>query len=130
MVSSQFLPAHIDAGAGLDAEIGRAVGYRMRVLTDNLGFRRQVFDRLGGFDEELARGEDLDFGWRAIDAGYEPQTVSGAVVHYRSQWRTRTVVNRGFTDGQAGPALYVRNSGEVCAGHRLRRLGTLSSQPR
>jgi glycosyltransferase involved in cell wall biosynthesis len=106
---SQLLPAHVDAGAGLDTEALHAENYRMRVLTGNLGFRRAVFDRLGGFDEGLARGEDLDFGWRAIDAGYEPRSVSGAVVHYRSQWRTGAVIRRGFADGQAGPALYLRH---------------------
>ena len=84
-------------------------GIAASVLAGNLGFRREVFDLLGGFDEQLPRGEDLDFGWRAIDAGFEPRTVPDAVVHYRAQWRPLAVLGRGFTDGQAGPALYVRH---------------------
>jgi len=109
---SQLLPAHLKtSGFWFDAKTSSSEYHRPRVLTGNLGFRREVFDRLTGFDEELLRGEDLDFGWRAIDAGYEPRFVSGAVVHYRSQWRTRLVLTRGFIDGQAGPALYLRHRG-------------------
>jgi glycosyltransferase involved in cell wall biosynthesis len=107
---SALLPARVkNSDPRFDAEAWNTEYHRPRLLTGNLGLRREVFDRLNGFDEELPRGEDLDFGWRAIDDGYVPRVVSGAVVHYRSQWRTRRVLSRGFIDGQAGPALYLRH---------------------
>src|SRR3984957_3905010 len=109
---SQLLPPHLKtSGVWFDDEVWSSEHHRPRLVTGNLGFRRDVFDSLTGFDEALRRGEDLDFGWRAIDAGYEPRFVSDAVVHYRSQWRTHRVLARGFIDGQAGPALYVRHRG-------------------
>ena len=104
-----------------------AESYRRRVLTGNLGFRREVFDRLGGFDERLPRGEDLDFGWRAIDAGYEPRSVSDAVVHYRSQWRTRAVHPPWLRRraGGAGPVCSPSGLGHgTAAAPRGRRRGT------
>jgi len=53
----------------------------------------------------------VDFGpvHGAIEAGYEPQIEPAAVVHYRLHWRPGRVLGRGFVDGQAGPALYVRH---------------------
>jgi len=45
----------------------------------NVAYRRTVFDRVGYFDERLDFAEDVDFAWRAIDAGlrlcYEPRAV-------------------------------------------------------
>jgi len=109
---TQLLPAHISGEVHPVAADETILGdHRRRVLTGNIGFHREVFDRLGGFDQGLPRGEDLDFGWRAMDEGFEPRSVTGAVVHYRAQWRTRAVMHRGFVDGQAGPALYLRHRG-------------------
>jgi glycosyltransferase involved in cell wall biosynthesis len=107
--TTQLRPPQFPAPQVDEDELEHAEGYRRRVVTGNLGFRREVFDRLNGFDEGLPRGEDLDFGWRAIDAGYEPRVVPDAVVHFRSPWRGRALFGRGFADGGAGPALYVRH---------------------
>lgn len=49
-----------------------------RTFTNNMAFRREVFDALGGFDERFADGEDCDFGWRAEDAGFGFVHASGA----------------------------------------------------
>jgi glycosyltransferase involved in cell wall biosynthesis len=50
-----------------DLEDGARV---FRAVTCNMAFRREVFDAVGGFDERFADGEDIDFGWRAEDAGF------------------------------------------------------------
>ncbi len=49
-----------------------------RTFTNNMAFRREVFDAVQGFDERFADGEDCDFGWRAEDAGFGFVHVSGA----------------------------------------------------
>ncbi len=90
-------------GAGADA-LGR-----IRLLTGNCGVRRELFDQLGGFDAELNRGEDLDFGWRARRAGCEICHVAGALVHYRPQARLADVARQGLADGRCWPALVVRH---------------------
>jgi GT2 family glycosyltransferase len=37
----------------------------------NVGYRREVLERIGGFDESFPRpfGEDVDLGWRAVELG-------------------------------------------------------------
>ncbi|MCC4249434.1 glycosyltransferase [Microbacterium testaceum] len=49
----------------------------------NCGFRRDVFDRIGGFDELIFGGSDeIDFFWRASDQGYTLVCVPDAVITY------------------------------------------------
>jgi glycosyltransferase involved in cell wall biosynthesis len=96
-------------GRGLDAAPVLDLHNRVRILTGNCGFQREVFDRVGGFDETLRRGSDLDFGWRALAAGYEPRFVADAVVHLRPRRHLTGVARQAFADGQCWPALYVRH---------------------
>ncbi len=46
----------------------RREGFRL-VTTRNMILHRRVLDRIGGFNEELATGEDTDFAFRADQAG-------------------------------------------------------------
>ena len=50
----------------------------------NLGVRRTLHDRVGGFDEDhLGAGEDVDYCWRLQQAGAELYFEPRAVVAYR-----------------------------------------------
>lgn len=60
------------------------------VPTANLAYRRDAFERYGGFDDEMELGEDILFNWRMVSAGerilYDPAI---AVTHLnRTGWRT------------------------------------------
>jgi len=50
--------------------------------TCNVAYRREVLERLGGFDEGFRHpyGEDVDLGWRAREAGHRTAFCPGAVV--------------------------------------------------
>jgi GT2 family glycosyltransferase len=57
--------------------------------TCNIGYRRTVLEGLGGFNEAYGHsrggapnGEDLDLGWRALEAGYECGFAADAVVRH------------------------------------------------
>ncbi len=56
--------------------------------TANLFVTRELFDRVGGFEEWLrpwrgkALAEDVWFGWRALRAGARPAFASGALAHH------------------------------------------------
>ncbi|MGN6475389.1 MAG: glycosyltransferase [Mycobacteriales bacterium] len=57
--------------------------------TCNIAYRRKVLERLGGFDEAYGHsrggapnGEDLDLGWRALEAGFECGFAAEAVVRH------------------------------------------------
>lgn len=65
-------------------------------LVDNLafaGYRRHVFDWVGGFDEELVRNQDDEFNYRLRRKGLrlwmmaDPGSVYEARGSYRSLWR-------------------------------------------
>lgn len=57
---------------------------------NNLFFRRDVLERTGGFDEDIAHyGEDCAAGWRAMEAGFERAFCPEAVV-------THPLEQRGF----------------------------------
>ena len=57
----------------------------------NLGFRRSVFDALGGFDPDFVQGggDDIDFCIRANAAGFELGYAPDGVVHYRFRAESR-----------------------------------------
>jgi GT2 family glycosyltransferase len=50
----------------------------------NLAFRREVFEKLGGFDEDFreAAGEDMELAWRVARAGCRVRFAPAAVVHH------------------------------------------------
>lgn len=48
-----------------------------------IGVSREAFEAVGGFDEELHRGEDVDLCWRVQLAGFRCELVPDAVVYYR-----------------------------------------------
>ena len=50
------------------------------VVTCNFAFRSEVLARIGPFDERLAYGSDVDFGWRLVDAGLPTVIVDGATM--------------------------------------------------
>jgi len=67
-----------------------------------LGFRRLVFDAVGGFDERLlSGGEDTDFGVRAGVAGFRAEFLADAVVWYRFREDALSAYRQGRSNGRA-----------------------------
>jgi cellulose synthase/poly-beta-1,6-N-acetylglucosamine synthase-like glycosyltransferase len=46
------------------------------------GYRREVLERIGTFDEEIGVGEDDELNWRVIKAGYKILFLSGVEFFY------------------------------------------------
>lgn len=53
------------------------------LVSANMGVRRSWFERVGGFDTTLIRGEDIGFSWSLLDNGVELSYAPQAVIHYR-----------------------------------------------
>jgi GT2 family glycosyltransferase len=72
------------AGRGPFSHTVRIERLTERFETCNLGVRRSLLVGLGGFDEsfELCYGEDIDLGWRALDAGASVAFVPDALVRH------------------------------------------------
>ena len=83
---------------------------RTYAFSSNLGMRRQVFDDTGGFDESfLDSAEEIDFAWRALDAGYLPTFAADAIVHYRLRSDLRSALRRQFDSGMGTAQMFARH---------------------
>jgi glycosyltransferase involved in cell wall biosynthesis len=71
----------------------------------NIALRRDVFDAVGGYDEGFTYGSDVDFSWRAVDAGYRIRWAPDAAI--RHDWGTwRRQLRRNYVYGKARVRLY------------------------
>jgi GT2 family glycosyltransferase len=109
------------SGAGLrDLATDRLANrtYLTEAPTINLAVRRSVLAALDGFDESFRYGSDVDFTWRAIDAGYRIRYVPDAWVTH--EWGgLREELQRSYSYGRARGHLYFK--------HRRRWRGLLWS---
>lgn len=73
----------------------------------NFGFRREVWEDLGGFDDAWRRGHtETEFCWRAQIAGFTLGWASEAVVAYRRSSSLKGDLKRLFRSARALPRLY------------------------
>lgn len=73
--------------------------------SSNLAVRAEVFRAIGGFDESLRTGEDIDLCWRVQIAGYSFARSASAVVHSRQRDGRRAVFDQAFSYGAGHRAL-------------------------
>src|SRR5690606_7008063 len=65
-----------------------------------LGVRARVFAEVGGFDQDLRTGEDVDLCWRVQLAGHELVQRRDAVVHVRERPGLRTAFRQELHYGR------------------------------
>jgi glycosyltransferase involved in cell wall biosynthesis len=75
----------------------------------NMGVRRDVFARIGGFDPALVTLEDVDYFWRAQEAGELVWRAQGAVVHKRLRPTLRSECRKAWREGDGESLLYRRH---------------------
>ena len=73
-----------------------------------LGVRRDLHERIGGFDEGLPALEDTDYCWRLQHAGAEMVFVPDAVVHIRYRASLVGVFRQGVSYGEHNVLIYKR----------------------
>ena len=84
-------------------------GGRTYGLGGNTAMRREVWERVGGYDEEFPAGaEEIDFAWRAWDAGYRFTYVPDALLHYRIRTDLRGVLRQQYNSGRGTATLYAK----------------------
>jgi glycosyltransferase involved in cell wall biosynthesis len=74
----------------------------------NVGWRREVFEALGGFEEKLPSGHDKDLSWRAQLAGHGLWFEPAAVVHRRQRTTMRAAFRQHLRFGRSNTRLYHR----------------------
>ena len=76
----------------------------------NLGIRRELFERLGGFDASFTHaGEDVDLCLRAGAIAYCPE----AVVRHAPARTTREILARAVRHGYGSTQLHHRHAGRI-----------------
>lgn len=75
--------------------------------------RAEVLVDIDGFDPELRVGEDVDFVWRAADAGWSVRYVSEARVHHRSRRDIGAMARQRFAYGTSAALLESRHPDHV-----------------
>lgn len=73
--------------------------------SSNLGIRAHVFTAVGGFDERLQTGEDVDLCWRVQLAGFSFARTNDAVVRSRQRDGRRAVFRQAYSYGAGSKAL-------------------------
>jgi glycosyltransferase involved in cell wall biosynthesis len=88
------------------------LGFLPAGLAANLAARRGALEAVGGFDEEMSVGEDIDLCWRLQLEGFRFSVAPGAVVAKRERPGLGPLFGRALAYGRCGPRLYRRYRGQ------------------
>jgi len=84
----------------------------------NMGIRRDVYLQLGGFSK-MRFGEDIDFSYRIVEAGYSPKLFPGAWVWHKRRTDFRKFFRQVYNSGIARINLEKRHPGTMKLVHLL-----------
>ena len=84
----------------------------------NMGIRRDVYLQLGGFSK-MRFGEDIDFSYRIVEAGYRPQLFPDAWVWHKRRTDFRKFFRQVYNSGIARINLEKRHPGSMKLVHLL-----------
>ena len=90
----------------------------------NMGIRRDVYLELGGFTK-MRFGEDIDFSYRIVEAGYRPQLFPKAWVWHKRRTDFRKFFRQVYNSGIARINLMKRHPGTLKLVHLLPTVFTL-----
>jgi len=90
----------------------------------NMGIRREVYQELGGFTK-MRFGEDIDFSYRIVEAGYKTALIPEAWVWHKRRTDFRKFFRQVFNSGIARINLTKRHPGTLKLVHMLPTVFTL-----
>lgn len=90
----------------------------------NMGIRRDVYMQLGGFTK-MRFGEDIDFSYRIVEAGYQPRLFPKAWVWHKRRTDFRKFFRQVYNSGIARINLEKRHPGTLKLVHLLPTVFTL-----
>ena len=147
--SALHSPHNIDAWGGPDAAhpsftpVQKAISYSMTSFfttggirggktkldkffprSFNMGVRREVYQQLGGFSK-MRFGEDIDFSYRIVEAGYQTRLLPTAWVWHKRRTDFRKFFRQVFNSGIARINLTKRHPGTLKLVHLLPAVFTI-----
>ena len=90
----------------------------------NMGIRREVYTELGGFSK-MRFGEDIDFSYRIVEAGYKTALLPDAWVWHKRRTDFRKFFRQVFNSGIARINLEKRHPGTMKLVHLLPMIFTV-----
>jgi len=90
----------------------------------NMGIRREVYQELGGFSK-MRFGEDIDFSYRIVEAGYKTALIPEAWVWHKRRTDFTKFFRQVFNSGIARINLSKRHPGTLKLVHLLPTVFTL-----
>ena len=90
----------------------------------NMGIRRDVYQQLGGFSK-MRFGEDIDFSYRIVEAGYQPRLFPDAWVWHKRRTDFRKFFRQVYNSGIARINLEKHHPGTLKLVHLLPMVFTL-----
>ena len=84
----------------------------------NMGIRREVYQQLGGFSK-MRFGEDIDFSYRIVEAGYECRLFPDAWVWHKRRTDLKKFFRQVYNSGIARINLEKRHPGTMKLVHLL-----------
>ena len=147
--TSNLVPRDIDAWGGPDrahesfTPVQKAISYSMTSFfttggirggktkldkffprSYNMGIRREVYQKLGGFSK-MRFGEDIDFSYRIVEAGYKTALIPEAWVWHKRRTDFRKFFRQVYHSGIARINLEKRHPGTLKIVHLLPMVFTL-----
>ena len=82
-------------------------GFLPYPLAANCGVRRELWNRIGGFDEKYHHGcDDVEFFWRVQLSGASLGFAPDAMVHYRLRSDIRSIARQAYNYGKSETMLF------------------------
>lgn len=94
----------------------------------NMGIRSEVYTQLGGF-RAMRFGEDVDFSYRIVEAGYKTALIPDAYVYHKRRTDFRKFFRQVHNSGIARINLSILHPGTLKLVHTLPALFTLAVIP-
>jgi len=83
----------------------------------NMGIRKAAFEQVGGYDESLKCGEDVDLSIRLQAAGFSSELIPNAFVYHKRRTSLKKYFKQVFRFGAARIDLAKRHKGQLKATH-------------
>jgi glycosyltransferase involved in cell wall biosynthesis len=96
-------------------------GYDVTYPSCNLGYRKVLFDELGGFDPRFITAEDIDLNLRAVRSGAGITYRPSAVVYHHMRSNLVRFLYQAFWNGYGRKQL-TEKQGSLWGRYRVRRL--------
>jgi len=96
-------------------------GYDVTYPSCNLAYRRELFERLGGFDPRFITAEDIDLNMRAVLAGAAIAYAPDAVVYHHVRTTLVRFLMQAFWNGYGRKQL-TEKQGRLWSRYRVRQL--------